>query len=205
MGFDRFRVIQITFLSLLLSFTMAGQSWNFIKEKDGVKLYTRKDVGKSQKSYRGVTDIHAPAEKVFAFIEDVNNTDWWDKNISKIKVLLYEKNKRAQFYLIYDLPWPLTDRDLCVDVEVSLDPVTDVGKIMSVAVPGIVPESPDMIRIKEYNQLWTITPAGKTACHVELEGNADPAGNIPDWLTNMIIVDSPLQVIEGVRERTERK
>ena len=98
-----FRFIALFFL-IMVSFQTVAQSWEFIKEKDGIKIYTRKDAGKSLKSYKGVTDIHAPADKVFALIEDVNNTDWWDKNLNQIKVLLYEKYKRAQYYLVYDLP-----------------------------------------------------------------------------------------------------
>ena len=184
---------------------MAAQSWDLVKEKNGIKIYTRKEAGKSLKSYKGVTDINAPAEKVFALIEDVNNTDWWDKNLTQIKVLLYEKYKKAQYYLVYDLPWPVTDRDLCVDVTVTIDPATGVRRITAVPLPGVIPECHDKIRIQEYRQTWTVTPAGKELCHVELEGFVDPAGSIPDWISNMLIVDSPIKVISGVRERVEKK
>lgn len=70
------------------------------------------EAGKSLKSYKGVTDIKVSADKIFAVMEDVNNTDCWEKRLTKIKVLLYDKNKRAQYYLIYNLPWPVINRDL---------------------------------------------------------------------------------------------
>jgi len=197
--------IFVFFLTLLISWSLGAQSWNFSKEKDGIKLFTRKETGKSLKSYKGVTDINAPAEKVFALIENVNNTDWWDKNLTQIKVLLYEKNKRAQYYLVYDLPWPVTDRDLCVNVTVTIDPVTGEGKIAAVPLPGVTPEHHDMIRIKEYKQTWTVTPVGNSLAHVVLEGYIDPAGSIPDWLSNMLIVDSPFKVISEVKQRMEKK
>ena len=191
--------------ALLTSLSLLAQSWDFIKEKDGIKIYTRKEVGNSLKSYKGVCDIHAPAAKVFAMIEDVNNTEWWDKNLNQIKVLHYEKQKRAQYYLVYDLPWPVTDRDLCVDVIATTDPVTGVSKVIAGPLPSLIPESNDMIRIKEYRQTWTITPAGKEMAHVVLEGLVDPAGSIPDWISNMVIVDSPIKVINGLRQRLEKK
>ncbi|MCX6281236.1 MAG: hypothetical protein NTU51_04680 [Bacteroidetes bacterium] len=192
-------------MALILSGSIKAQSWNFIKEKDGIKIYTRIEAGESLKSYKGVTLINSPSEKVFALIEDVNNTDWWDKNFSQIKVLLYEKFIRAQYYLVYDLPWPVTDRDLCVDVKVKFDSVTSIGKITATPLCGMIPEREDMIRIKEYRQTWTVEPAGKDMTHVVLEGYIDPAGSIPDWLTNMLIVDSPVQVIESIKQRLERK
>ena len=193
------------FFILELSCSMVAQPWNFIKEKNGIKIYTRIESGKSLKSYKGVTDINAPAEKVFALIEDVNKTEWWDKNLTQIKVLLYEKYKRAQYYLVYNLPWPVTDRDLCVDVSVTIDPATGVRKITATPLAGVFPERHDMVRIREYQQTWIVEPAGKETSHVVLEGFVDPAGNIPDWLSNMLIVDSPIKIISGVKERFEKK
>ena len=196
-------------IGLLLAFALSGsavaQSWDFIKEKDGIKIFTRRDPRKSLKSYKGVTDVKASAEMVFAMIENVNNTDWWDKNLNQIKVLFYEKYKRAQYYLVYELPWPVTDRDLCVDVIVTADPGTGAYTITAVPLQGVIPEHAGINRIKEYRQTWTVTPVGKDLSHVELEGYVDPAGSIPDWLSNMLIVDSPLKVMGGVRQRFENK
>jgi hypothetical protein len=201
----QFVIILIFSFTLILSFSMSAQTWDFIKEKDGIKIYTRKDAGKSLESYKGETYIKAPAEKVFALIEDVNNTDWWDKNLTEIKVLFYEKNKKAQYYLVYDLPWPVTDRDLCVDVTVTSDMVTGDRKIIAIPLPGVIPERNDMVRIKDYRQTWTVIPKGKETSHVILEGYVDPAGNIPDWISNMLIVDSPIKIISGVRKNMEKK
>ncbi|MCX6243408.1 MAG: hypothetical protein NTU98_01780 [Bacteroidetes bacterium] len=193
------------FISLVLSFSAVAQTWEFNKQKEGIIMYTRKEAGKPLKAYKGVTDIHAPAEKVFAYIEDVNNTLWWDKNLSEIKVLLYEKNNRAQFYLVFGLPWPISDRDLCVESKVTIDEVTGINKITSTPVSGVIPERSDKIRIKEYHQTWIIRPAGKDLTHVELEGYVDPAGSIPDWITNMLIVDSPYKIISGIKLQLEKK
>jgi hypothetical protein len=197
---NQFYFILLFLISVMLSCPMNAQSWDFIKEKDNIKLYTRIEAGKSLKSYRGFTDINAPAEKIFAVMEDVNNTDWWDKNLTKIKVLLYEKNKRARYYLVYDVPYPVTDRDLCVDVTVTIDKVTGERKIAAVALNGVIPENKDLVRIKDYRQTWTIIPVSKERTHVMLEGYVDPGGTVPDWLSNMLIIETPLKAISGLRE-----
>ena len=190
---------------LMVSCSMQAQSWNFIKEKDGIKIYTSQEAGNSLKSYKGITDINAPAEKIFAMMEDINNTEWWDKNLIQIKVLHYEKNKRARYYFVYKLPWPITDRDICVDVTITIDTVSGERKINAVSVQGVIPVSNDMVRIKDYRQTWTIIPVSKEMTHVELEGFIDPAGSIPDWISNMLIVDSPFKSIMGVREQMRKK
>ena len=191
------------FITLLFSCQMNAQSWDFIKEKDSIKIYTRVEAGKTLKSYRGVTNINAPVERIFVVMEDINNTDWWDKNLTQIKVLLYEKDKRAQYYLVYDLPFPVTDRDLCVDVTITIDKVTGERRINAVALKGVIPERNNLVRIKDYRQTWTINPVSKERTHVILEGFVDPAGAVPDWISDMLIIDTPIKAIRGLREKIE--
>lgn len=199
---------RLFFILFLLSFPFTcieAQNWEFKKEENGIKIFTRKEPGNDLKSYRGITEIKAPAEKVFAMLEDVNHTDWWDKSLSQIKVLQYDKNVRARYYLIYDLPWPITDRDLCVDVKITIDNTTGERKVIAGPLLGVIPEKEGLIRIKNYHQTWIVTPIGTDACKVELIGFVDPAGSIPDWLSNMVIVDSPLKTMNEVKTRFEKK
>jgi hypothetical protein len=202
--FDLFSFLLPVLYLLLISPAVVAQSWDFIKEKDGIKIYTRKEGGNSLKSFKGVADINAPIEKAYNLIGNVRNVDWWDKNVREIKVLYYEKDKKSQYYLVYDSPWPVADRDLCVDATITTDPVTKVRTVLSVPLTGVVPERQDLVRIKKYRQQWTIEPLGKDRIHVVLEGFVDPGGSVPDWLYNMVITDSPLKVIRGIRERLEK-
>lgn len=201
MRHNQIHFILILFSTMMLSCPMKAQTWDFIKEKDSIKLYTRVEAGKSLKFFRGVTNINVPVEKIFAVIEDIHNTDWWDKNLTQIKVLLYEKDKRAQYYLVYDLPFPVTDRDLCVDVTITIDKVTGERRFIAVALNGVIPEHSDLVRIKDYQQTWTIKPIGKEMTNVILEGKVDPAGPIPTWISNMLIIETPIKAISSLRER----
>jgi hypothetical protein len=202
---NRFSFIFLICFMLLYSFMAGAQSWNFIKEKDGVKIYTRKEAGSSLKSFRGVADIYAPKEKVYNLIGNVKNLDWWDKNVREIKVLYYEKEKKSQYYLVYDSPWPVADRDLCVDATITTDPVTGVRRVSAVPLLNVIPVNPSYVRIKDYRQSWTLTPVGKDMVHAELEGYVDPAGSVPDWIYNMVITETPLKIIRGIKQRLEKK
>jgi len=202
---SRFQLILSFFLTLMFTCPLAGQSWDFIKEKDSIKIYTRVESGRTLKSYKAITDINAPVEKIFTLMEDINNTDWWDKKLTQIKVLQYEKDKKARYYMVYELPWPVTDRDLCVDVTITINQVTGERKINAVSLNGIIPEHDDLVRIKDYVQTWTITPAGKDMTHIVLEGFVDPAGAIPNWISNMLIIESPMKAISGLREAMGKK
>jgi len=192
------------FIAIMLSWQVKSQDWNFVKEKDSVKIYTRVETGRSLKSYRGITIINAPVEKIFAVMEDINNTDWWDKDLNHIRVLHYEKDKKVQYYLVYDLPFPVKDRDLCVDVTITIDKSTGSSRFDAVALNGVIPEGSDLVRIKDYRQTWIISPIGKERTHVILEGFIDPAGKIPSWISNMMITETPVKAISGLRERMRK-
>jgi len=184
---------------------LSAQAWDFIKEKDGIKIYTRKDPGSSVKSFKGVTDIHAPAEEVYNLIGNVKNLDWWDKNLREIKVLYYEKEKKSHYYLVYDSPWPVTDRDLCVDATITTDPVTGIRKVYAIPLKNVVPENPNYVRIKDYWQSWVLTPTGNDVVHAVLEGHVDPGGSVPDWIYNMVITETPLKIMRGIKQRLEKR
>ncbi len=85
------------------------------------------------------------------------------------------------------------------------DTLTGERKINAVSLNGVIPEYADMVRIKDYRQLWTITPTGKEMTHVVLEGFVDPAGSIPIWISNILIIESPLKAISGLKERMSQK
>jgi len=197
--------IGVIFFLLIVSGSVFGQAWDFIKERDGIKIYTRKEGNNNLKSFKGEMDLHTQMEKVCNLIGNVKNVDWWDKNLREIKILMFEKDKHMQYYLIYGAPWPVTDRDLCVDATVTTDPVTGTRTIYSVPLPNVIPENPDLVRIKKYWQKWIIQPIDNGVVHVILEGYVDPAGSVPSWIYNMVITDTPLKIMRGIKNRLETK
>ena len=191
-------------LIVLVSIDLRAQSWEFIKEKDGIKIYTRKDVGSPLKSFRGEADLRTPMEQVCNLIGNVKNVDWWDKNLREINVLLFEKDKHIQYYLVYGAPWPVTDRDLCVDATITNDPAKGLRTIYSMPLLNVVPENPKYVRIKNYWQKWVIQDMKNGIVHITLEGHVDPGGSVPNWIYNMVITDTPLKIMRGIKQRLEK-
>jgi hypothetical protein len=192
-------IFLIVLLPLMFPCSLIGQTWTYIKEKDGVKLYTRQEVSKGLKLFKGVADISVSADKVFAMLEDVNHTEWWTKDVSQIKVLHYEKDKLAQCYLVYNVPWPFKDRDLCVNVTATINRLTGERKLTSVPLIGILPEQESLVRIKDYKEEWTVRPIDNHKSHIELEFYVNPGSNLPNWLLNMVLGEAPINVIRAVK------
>jgi len=179
------------------------KEWEFVKERDGIRIYLADEPNTSLKAFRGEATLKAGADKVIGILGNAENFDWWDESISTIDVLTYEKDKYIRYYLVYDVPWPLNDRDLCVEAFISRDTVSGIRTIFTQSLNGVIPEEKGNVRITKYWQRWTVIPKGKDQIEIILEGFADPGGYVPAWLYNLVITDTPLNVIHKVKERVE--
>lgn len=204
MVITRMMLLSFLFMTMLVKPKVSdGQEWTFVKEKDGIKIYTRKEPGKSLKSFRGVTDIRSTMQKAQNLVGNVKNVEWWDKNVKEIRILAFEPEKMSRYYLVYDAPWPVSDRDLCVEAHITTDPATGIRTVSAHPLPDLVPPKQGAVRIRDYWQKWVIEPRSGGILHVVLEGYVDPAGSVPDWIYNMVITETPLKVMRGVKERLE--
>jgi len=189
--------------NLVFMGNLSAQTWNFIKERDGIKVYTRSEENTALKSFKGETYLKTDMAEISKVIGKIESFDWWDDDISEIKVLDYEEEKHIRYYLVYDVQWPFSDRDLCVEALINNDPITGRRVVRATPLFGVIPEKPGLVRIKNYWQQWTMETAGNEMIHLTLEGSVDPGGIIPDWLINMVITDTPLNIMRKVREQVE--
>jgi hypothetical protein len=156
----------------------------------------------SLKAFRGEITFKADIKKVNLLVGDADNLDWWDKAICSKKIIGFEKNKFIKYYIVYDVPWPLSNRDLALEALISIDPVTGVRTVAAKPLLNVIPENKDMVRIKQYWQKWTVQPMKNGYVHVIMEGFVDPLGNVPAWLYNMTVTETPINVLNALRERT---
>jgi hypothetical protein len=142
-------------------------------------------------------------DKIYAIVADVRGSDQWDDNIKELKVLSGIKDVSFRYYLIYSTPWPLQNRDLCVEATITKDTATGDIVVFSQSRPQLMPMQKDLVRIKDYWQKWTIHPIDKTHTRLTIEGTVDPGGNVPAWLANMVLTDTPLKMLRDIRTRVE--
>lgn len=189
------------FLHLVPVSSSFSQPWQFARERDGIRLYVRQEANTSFRSFHGVTDFRGNFDKVCSLVGDPRNLDWWGEDIKNIRLLSYEKDKQIRYYFIYDVPWPFTDRDLVAEVHLTKDRVTGAKTVFSKQLLNVVPQYPELIRVTNFWQKWTIQPMKGGMIHVTLEGFIDPAGDVPAWLYNMVIIDIPMRLLKDIRKR----
>jgi hypothetical protein len=196
------RIILLIFI-LSINYTYS-QEWTFEKEKDGIKIYSCHETVSNFKSYKGEMNLKAEVETVCSIIEDVASFKKYDEDVDTIRVLCWEKGKSFKYYVVYRVPWPFKNRDLCIEAKISTDPKDGSKQINSKSIPTYIPENEHYVRMIDYRQTWTIKPLENGMVHVTLEGYADPAGDIPAWVANMAITDTPLNILTAVRDIVEK-
>ncbi|MEI6885921.1 MAG: hypothetical protein WCO02_15620 [Bacteroidota bacterium] len=190
-------------ISLFTSLSASAQSWDFIKDKNGIKIYTRSSDSSSFKTFKGETVFHASMQELGKYIGNVKNFNWWDKNIRDLRVLESGSDRHVKYYFLYNVSWPLQDRDFCVEVFISTDTVSGIKTVYAKPLPDVVPQREGVVRIKHYWQKWTLKPVSENMVEGVLEGFVDPGGSVPAWLYNLVIVETPLSVMGGIKQRVE--
>jgi hypothetical protein len=191
----------ISIFQLVTADFLFAQSWNFVKEREGIKVYTRTEPNSALKSFKGEVTLKASVDKISIMIMDPDYADWWETNFTERKLLDYKENKSVQYYLIYGLPWPLANRDFAAETIMTKDSVTGEQTMISRTMSDKVPVKPGLIRINKYLQKWVLQPLDKQNVHVTLEGFIDPGGNLPAWIYNIVIPEAPFKIINSLRER----
>ena len=191
----------LSFVSLFLDSGLLAQPWSLAKENNGIKVYTRLESGSVWKSFKGEVTVQATIGKVCLMLGTDKHNDWWDKAITDIKVLGYEKNKYVQYYMIYNTPWPLTNRDIVTETRITIDTLSGIRIYTARPLSNKVPEKSKLVRIKDYKQTWTVEPIKKGVVHVTFEGSVNPGGSIPSWLYNMVVTETPMKMLNSLREK----
>ena len=102
--------------------------------------------------------------------------------------------------MVYQLPWPVKNRDLCVNVTTTIN--RSIGEYKLTATPlqgNDIANCSEFVRVNDYWQEWKVSPIDKNKSRVELEFYINPGTNLPNWLINMVLSDSPINVINAMR------
>lgn len=178
----------------------AQKDWQFAKEKNGIKVYTKyyKEAGlkqlKVETTFTGVT-LH----QCFALFKDVDAAPQWTARLKRAKSLhIYSTTDYINYFEI-GVPWPLKNRDAIFRVHVEYDKNEHLLKIISRVLPDYPLKNDTCVRIVEAEGEWRFTKIDNDHIKVQTKLFADPKG-FPAWLVNLFVTDGPLQTLAQFRE-----
>jgi hypothetical protein len=144
-------------------------------------------------------------DRLFEFITDVGRYPEWIDGCCRTRMIREEEDGGYRYHTVYDFPWPFRDRHMIVDVSVYEED-GDGGRIISVesrSVDEIEVEEGRMTRIRNFWERVRLIEKDENSVEMHTEGFFDPGGNIPPWLTNVHVDDSPIRTIKNLKNMLE--
>lgn len=152
--------------------------WELQKDDDGIQLYTRKIAQSPFLEVKATTRISATMEKLTAVFGDGSGCAAWRNNCKASKVLRAESEQERYIYMVLDLPWPVSDRDLVVRSLSSVDAEARLATVDVTSVEGEHPEQDYVRAISRAQYLMHMVEPNEIdltyTVHVDLGGNLSP-------------------------------
>ena len=129
---------------------------------------------------------------------DFDHAYQWMYKVKSSKRISPLNEKNFYVYFTVNINWPLTDRDLVM--EVTKDIKEGIKIITLDSRPKFVPEDKDYVRIIDSKSIWTLEYVDKKRTKVFLQSHSDIQG-IPSWITDLFITQTPFYGLKNLRKR----
>jgi hypothetical protein len=180
------------------SSTLLASDWELETKKDGVEVYLKEFAGaEGAKSFKSVSTFDADYQKV---VETIGNPEKMAKVIHLVESSEVKRPDLNDYalYLVIDMPWPVTNRDLVWTVKKvseSLEKtVFDLGLQNDLA-----KANDDYVRFKKVNGTFTVENSGPNKTLVTWEQFNDLGGSIPTMILNSAANDVGFESLKNLR------
>lgn len=135
-----------------------SRKWEYMGDKNGVKMYSMKIPGETLKVYKAVYHVQATLSTVVAFMQD---------NDSELDIEFYrarELERHGPQMLVTTwrsaFPFPLSDRDFVIRHTFTQDPANKEIAYTLQSLTQLIPEDPCCVRVPRMDNSWYIMPKG---------------------------------------------
>ena len=173
------------------------EEWELKKEKNNIKVYLR-DKDSFTKEYLDETIINSDLNSIYNVILDYDNAHKWMYKLESSKILKKESENLFYVYFTVNMNWPLKKRDLVSNVTVKKAKNNIIIELNSK--PDYTKRNPNYYRIEDTRSIWNLIKIDSKKTKVTLQSYAEIEG-IPEFITDMFIIDSPMYSMSKLREK----
>lgn len=181
--------------------------WELVKadENNQIRVYTRVTEHSALREFRGELHLQSTLSALVALIEDNKAGPQWIHQCRALEIIEQLSEHERLSYMVTDAPWPVTDRDSVIYSALSQDAVTRRVRIALQARNNVFAVDDAFVRITAMQGFWEFWPEDNGWIRVVYQVHADPAGDIPAWLANSVVVDAPYHTLKNMRKMVGRK
>ena len=185
--------------ALLCSTVAADTEWRLEKEGSGITVHTRSVQGSPHRAVRSRMVVDTPIVELVALLKDKDACSEWVRFCEASHVHETLGAQEEYVYTVNDMPWPLADRDVLSHVTWTAEPDTGAIRMDARATQDVLEARDNRIRLTDAMASWTFRPMEGGRVEVISEVHVDPAGPVPAWITNGLLVDAPFATMKQLR------
>ena len=200
-------------LCLIFSLPVYADNWRLDKDSNGIKIYTRAIQGSKIREIKGEVLLESSLDSALAVFNDIPQyPHWYHKNTKAF--LLQERNIAEHYhYQNIVMPFPVTDRDMIIHSKItqegnnirvvsrSADTFCDKSTL---SVCNTIKKSKN-IMVTRLQGTHLFTPQKEGGVKLVWRQHVEPAGKIPKWLVNQLLVDVPYKTLKNLKKQLKLK
>jgi hypothetical protein len=185
-----FKVLLRAVVSLVALCFIAGAVWKFsgsnrweyVGEKNGVKVYSLKEPGSDLTQTKAVLRVHSKLARLVKFIQDSESCVEFG---CKDSHTLERVDDQLEYdYFRADLPFPFKPREYVIRTQFFQNPNTKEVLMEVAAAPDKIPPNHCCLRVTQMNNTMRLTPLGNGQIEVEYIVKQNDGGFLPHFLLN---------------------
>lgn len=175
-------------------------------KNDWLKIFTCPVPSSDFLSFVAVAIIDAPQHAVLSLLYDIDAATEWVWKTREMRALqeLTEENGRIVYQLV-SAPWPVSDREIITSSTGYVDPDTSEVFIKLECRADFLPLNDKYVRVPQLEGAWNIIPLSENQCRVVFRLHIEPGGEIPSWLANIAVIDTPYHTMNNLREMVKKE
>ncbi|MEN6474029.1 MAG: START domain-containing protein [Syntrophaceae bacterium] len=205
----RVSIIGLFLVGFCISGAWAAESpWKNIGEKNGIVGFTRATTRSSVDEMKAIGIVDAPVAAIEALIRDIPAETEWMYKCNEATVINTPEFKSGgdiiYVYNVTDMPMPVSDRDAVAKAVYTIDKATGTVYIHVTNVQTTYKLDKKKVRMPLVDVSYTLVPKGADKTEVTYTALADPGGNLPSFVVNMLTKNLSIETVAGIRSMVKK-
>lgn len=192
------------FSVLLIALTLFAQdTWKLERDKNGIKVFTRKTTKASMKESKTEIFFNGTPDQILKEFKNIEGHKTWMHRINTSNLLKKISDNEFHVYYIASAPWPVSNRDVIVHYKINKEPDGDII-ITATGMPNEMPEQKGLVRIPKLYSTWEFLKQPNGTTKLIYTSLSEPGGGIPEWLANSGATDTPFNTVAALKAKVEK-
>jgi hypothetical protein len=175
--------------------------WELLQQDKDINIYSRPVDGSSYNEVKATVLINASLTHVSTLLGDGNGCAKWRTKCKSSEVIKPVSEHERYLYMVLDLPWPATDRDVVLHSTTTIDAQVKTATVNLQSSSSHYPPS-KFVRAETSGQI-VIRAAGDKQVEFTYIMHTELGGSLPVGLVNSELADGAFADLSLLRQLAE--